>query len=52
MYIVPDTDGASGPKNMWVLFNDFVVRSIPEEEALRFPGKWKVVLVISNAVFF
>jgi len=26
----------------WYLFNDFVVKPVSEEEALRFPGKWKV----------
>ena len=26
----------------WYIFNDFVVRNVPEHEALSFPGKWKV----------
>ena len=26
----------------WYLFNDFLVRSIREEEVLSFKGKWKV----------
>lgn len=26
----------------WYLFNDFAVRRISEDEALSFPGKWKV----------
>ncbi|KIY66064.1 hypothetical protein CYLTODRAFT_455741 [Cylindrobasidium torrendii FP15055 ss-10] len=30
----------------WYLFNDFVVRNITEEEALSFPGKWKVPAVL------
>lgn len=26
----------------WYLFNDFAVRRVSEDEALSFPGKWKV----------
>lgn len=26
----------------WHLFNDFAVQPITEDEALSFPGKWKV----------
>ncbi|KAF9521074.1 hypothetical protein BS47DRAFT_1404191 [Hydnum rufescens UP504] len=34
------------PSSPWYIFNDFVVRNIPEEEALSFPGKWKVPCVV------
>lgn len=34
----PETDEAGG----WYLFNDFLVRRISEDEALSFPGSWKV----------
>lgn len=30
----------------WYLFNDFSVREIHEEEALSFPGTWKVPTVL------
>jgi PAB-dependent poly(A)-specific ribonuclease subunit 2 len=26
----------------WYIFNDFMVRNVTEEEALSFPGAWKV----------
>lgn len=26
----------------WYIFNDFMVRNVTEEEALSFPGTWKV----------
>lgn len=44
---VPDTpDDVSSPAT-WYLYNDFLVRSIPEEEALSFPPSgWKVPAVI------
>lgn len=29
----------------WHLFNDFLVRPVSEQEALSFPGKWKVSAV-------
>lgn len=32
----------NGASKAWVLFNDFVVRNISQEEALSFPDKWKV----------
>lgn len=28
----------------WHLFNDFLVRPVSEDEALSFPGTWKVSL--------
>lgn len=30
------------PEPRWVLFNDFAVREVPEEEALDFDPDWKV----------
>ncbi|EMD34423.1 hypothetical protein CERSUDRAFT_117294 [Gelatoporia subvermispora B] len=36
----PDT------QSPWFLFNDFVVRNISEQEALSFPGSWKVPAVL------
>ncbi|BGO90283.1 hypothetical protein NBRC10512_004804 [Rhodotorula toruloides] len=34
------------PGSSWHLFNDFLVRPISEEEALSFPGKWKIPAVL------
>lgn len=31
-------------RSPWYLFNDFVVQNISEEEALSFPGTWKVII--------
>lgn len=40
---VPDAGHQSiGSSSPWYLFNDFVVQNITEEEALGFPGMWKV----------
>ena len=33
---------AEGHDAGWHLFNDFSVRAVTEEEALSFPGTWKV----------
>jgi len=40
---VPEAEGNGG--SPWFIFNDFVVCNIPEDEAISFPGKWKVGLV-------
>ncbi|OCK74303.1 PAB-dependent poly(A)-specific ribonuclease-like protein subunit pan2 [Lepidopterella palustris CBS 459.81] len=34
-------------ENKWFLFNDFLVRSIPKEEALRFEPTWKLPAVLT-----
>lgn len=39
---VPEAEGRDDLAGPWHLFNDFVVKNVTEEEALRFPGKWKV----------
>jgi len=39
--IVPEA-GQDGLLSPWFVFNDFSVQNISEEEALTFPGKWKV----------
>ncbi|KAJ7581374.1 ubiquitin carboxyl-terminal hydrolase-domain-containing protein [Mycena floridula] len=41
--IVPEAEGDASP---WYLFNDFQVRNVTEEEALSFPGRWKVPTVL------
>lgn len=38
--------GDLGISSQWVLFNDFVVKDITEEEALSFPDKWKVNITL------
>lgn len=40
--IVPEAEGQHGLLSPWFVFNDFSVQNISEEEALSFPGKWKV----------
>lgn len=30
----------------WIMFNDFLVRPVPEEEVFRFSDQWKVPAVI------
>jgi len=40
--IVPEAEGQDGLLSPWFVFNDFSVQNISEEEALTFPGKWKV----------
>lgn len=39
---VPEVDDTEGLFSPWFVFNDFSVQNISEEEALSFPGKWKV----------
>ena len=40
--LVPEAEGLEDRQSPWYVFNDFVVHNISEEEALSFPGKWKV----------
>ena len=30
----------------WIMFNDFLVRRVTEEEVFRFPDQWKIPAVI------
>ena len=39
---VPEAEDIEGSFSPWFVFNDFSVQNISEEEALSFPGKWKV----------
>lgn len=39
---VPEAEGRDDLASPWHLFNDFVVKNISEQEALSFPGRWKV----------
>lgn len=39
---VPEAEGRGDIGSPWYIFNDFVVANISEEEALSFPGPWKV----------
>lgn len=42
---VPEAEGKEDEgASPWYIFNDFVVRNISEQEALSFPGRWKVGL--------
>ncbi|GLB35065.1 putative catalytic subunit of the poly(A)-nuclease (PAN) deadenylation complex, one of two cytoplasmic mRNA deadenylases involved in mRNA turnover [Lyophyllum shimeji] len=43
---VPEAGERTDLKSPWFLFNDFVVQNISEQEALSFPGKWKVPAII------
>jgi len=36
------SDEEKKPGSSWHLFNDFLVRPVSQDEALSFPGKWKV----------
>lgn len=35
------------PNSDWYLFNDFLVRQIPEDQALRFDPAWKLPSIIA-----
>jgi PAB-dependent poly(A)-specific ribonuclease subunit 2 len=39
---VPEAEYRDDLLSPWFIFNDFSVQNISEEEALSFPGKWKV----------
>jgi PAB-dependent poly(A)-specific ribonuclease subunit 2 len=39
---VPEAEVREDLTSPWFLFNDFVVNNITEDEALSFPGQWKV----------
>ena len=39
---VPEAEQRDDLLSPWFVFNDFSVQNISEEEALSFPGKWKV----------
>jgi hypothetical protein len=39
---VPEAENRDDLLSPWFVFNDFSVQNISEEEALSFPGKWKV----------
>ncbi|CCA66899.1 related to PAN2-component of Pab1p-stimulated poly(A) ribonuclease [Serendipita indica DSM 11827] len=43
---VPEVERNRAEKYSWYLFNDFTVRGISEEDALSFPGRWKVPAVL------
>ncbi|ETW85417.1 hypothetical protein HETIRDRAFT_432176 [Heterobasidion irregulare TC 32-1] len=43
---VPEAEGLEDRQSPWYVFNDFVVHNISEEEALSFPGKWKVPTIL------
>lgn len=46
-FLVPASDGdPSG----WHVFNDFLVRPIPEDEALSFPSTWKVSVELHHEI--
>jgi len=48
MCIVPDAEHRENEAGSpWYIFNDFVVRNVPEEEALSFPDRWKVPWVLA-----
>ena len=39
---MPEAEDRSDLISPWFIFNDFVVTNVSEEEALSFPGIWKV----------
>ncbi|KAG8827255.1 poly(A)-specific ribonuclease [Serendipita sp. 399] len=43
---VPESERGPGLSHAWYLFNDFTVHGLNEEEALSFPGGWKVPAVL------
>jgi len=43
---VPEAEDLGGFQSPWFVFNDFSVQNISEEEALSFPGKWKVPAIV------
>lgn len=43
---VPEAEDVEGSFSPWFVFNDFSVQNISEEEALSFPGKWKVPAIV------
>ncbi|KDQ59577.1 hypothetical protein JAAARDRAFT_77653 [Jaapia argillacea MUCL 33604] len=43
---VPEAQGDPELDSPWFVFNDFVVRNISEDEALSFPGQWKLPAIV------
>ncbi|KAJ3968349.1 ubiquitin carboxyl-terminal hydrolase-domain-containing protein [Lentinula raphanica] len=51
---VPEVESDSSEKtgekessgSPWYIFNDFVVHNVPEQEALSFPGRWKIPAIL------
>ncbi|KAJ3902046.1 ubiquitin carboxyl-terminal hydrolase-domain-containing protein [Lentinula edodes] len=44
---VPEAEGNEDEgASPWYIFNDFVVRNVPEQEALSFPGRWKIPAIL------
>ncbi|KAI0303542.1 PAB-dependent poly-A-specific ribonuclease subunit PAN2 [Multifurca ochricompacta] len=43
---VPETEHMDELLSPWFVFNDFSVQNVSEEEALSFPGKWKVPAIL------
>lgn len=43
---IQDADKDKNSEESWYLFNDFLVRPVSQEEALSFPGAWKVPAVL------
>ncbi|ORY81542.1 ubiquitin carboxyl-terminal hydrolase-domain-containing protein [Protomyces lactucae-debilis] len=39
--------GLAGQSGKWLLLNDFLVKEVSEEEALSFPGPWKVPAMLT-----
>jgi len=50
---VPEAEHRDDLLSPWFVFNDFSVQNISEEEALSFPGKWKVrqVYILKTLAF-
>lgn len=49
-YLVAVSDQEPGEQDRWHLFNDFLVRQIPQKEALRFASAWKVPAVLAYQI--
>ncbi|KAE9386325.1 PAB-dependent poly(A)-specific ribonuclease subunit PAN2 [Gymnopus androsaceus JB14] len=44
---VPEAEGREDEGvSPWYIFNDFVVRNVSEQEALSFPGRWKIPAIL------
>ncbi|KZS98990.1 cysteine proteinase [Sistotremastrum niveocremeum HHB9708] len=43
---IPERERDPQLASPWFIFNDFVVKNIPEEEALSFPANWKTPAVV------
>lgn len=48
---VPAAEVQSEINSPWYIFNDFMVQNVTEEEALSFPGTWKVRVACQAQIY-